>query len=401
MTNFLGQDGRLNFLDQSDDQLRARRAELLKEGNAFVAKERKSGADIERAGRIVNHAHAIDAELKSRAERRAAGDSGDARRINHDEGTLGAGLGGSVKAGYLTGRAVKAAAEGMAAKIAQAREGKSLTAAGGTEVHVVDPGLAPMGRPTTVLDVVPVIGASAPAIRYMRQTSRTNAAAVVAAGATKPTSTYGVTPVDRTRKVLAHLSEPLQEYDIIDVPALRDFVDTELQFGLMAALERELFYGDGTASHLHGIAQESGVQAVTFDTDLFRTTRKAVTAVVNLGYNPAVFVVSPSDLETIDLATTSGSGEFVNKAGPFDPAEAKLWGVRVVVSTQLDAGEAFLLSDDSVKIYADTGATVRTEWDRTGDDFTKNAVRCRLEGRFEVGVSRPEAIVKIDTSAAA
>jgi HK97 family phage major capsid protein len=170
--------------------------------------------------------------------------------------------------------------------------------------------------------------------------------------------------------------------------------------GLVKALERELFYGDGTAAHLHGIAQESGVQVVAFADDIFTVTRRAITSVTSLGYNPSVFVVGPADLETIDLATTSGSGEFVNKAGPFDPATAKLWGVPVVVSTSLDPGEAYLLSDDSVKIYADQGARIRVEWARTGDDFETNAVRARLEGRFEIGVSRPEGVVKIDTAAA-
>ena len=393
----------MGFINQTDAELKARRQELVREGNALVASKKGKALDsgaVRRAGEIVDLAKAIDAELAGRTERRSGGAaSGDTRRIDHGEGTIGAGLGGSAKAGYLTGAAFKAAGESMAAKISAGREGKSLTAAGGTEVTVVDPGLQPMGRPASVLDVVPVIGASAPTIRYMRQTSRDNNAAVVAAGATKPTSTYGVTPVDRTRKVVAHVSEELQEYDLLDIPALQQFVDTEMQFGLGLAIERELFYGNGTAAHLHGIAQESGVQAVAFDADLFRTTRKAITAVTSLGYVPAVFVLGPSELEEIDLAVTSGSGEFVNKAGPFDPAEQKLWGTPVVISTQLDAGDGFLLSADAVRIYADLGASVRVEFARSGEDFTKNAIRARVEGRFEVGVSRPEGVVRLDTAA--
>ncbi|WP_262365384.1 phage major capsid protein [Gordonia sp. OPL2] len=363
MTRYhLGQDGRMGFMDQSDAELKTRRSQLIAEGNAILGQKSLTRGDHETAQAKANHIKAIDAELKGRAERRSGGGAtGGHQRIDHHEGTIGSsGLGGESK-GYLTSAAIKNAGERLAAKITEAREGKSLTAAGGTEVTVVDPGLAPMGRPTTVLDVVPVIGASAPAIRYMRQTSRTNAAAVVAAWATKPTSEYGITPVDRTRKVLAHLSEPLQEYDLQDVPALMEFVNTELQFGLIRALENELFNGDGTAAHLHGIAQESGVQTQAFATNLFATTRKAVTAVTTLGYLPKVFVLGPADLETIDLATTSGSGEFVNKGGPFDPAEQKLWGVPVVVSTQLGAKTGYLISEDSVRVYSDVGAAVRVE----------------------------------------
>lgn len=394
MTHVPGQDGRMNFASQDDAELKKRRAELITEGQLLVK------SDTERARACINHVKAIDVELAGRIERRGASGTGAGTRKFDARGENG--FGPDTKAagqGFMTGAAIKEAGAALADKIAAAREGKSLSATGGTEVHVVDPGLAQMGRPASVLDVVPVVGASAPQIRYMRQTSRTNNAAVVAAGATKPTSTYGITPVDRTRKVLAHLSEPVQEYDLMDVPALQAFVNTELDFGLVMALERELFYGDGTGAHLHGIAQESGVQTVAFAGNIFGVTRKAITRVTNLGYNPSVFVVSPSDLEAIDLATTSGSGEFVNKGGPFDPAEAKLWGVPVVVSTSLAAKEAYLLSEDSVRIYADGGARIRVEWARSGDDFETNAVRARLEGRFEIGVSRPEGVVKIATAA--
>lgn len=407
MTHVQGQDGRLDFYTQSDDEMKARRAGLMAEANQIVGSRKGKPLDDrgrDRLGQIVTLVKSMDSELAGRAERRGAGDPDPATMapIDHEMGTIGRpGTygGASASKSFLTGAAVKAAGQAMADKVVKAREGKSLSAAGGTEVAVVAPGLRPMGRPETVLDVIEVIGASAPSIRYMRQTSRDNNAAVVAAGATKPTSNYGIEPVDRTRKVLAHLSEPIQEYDLLDVPALREFVDTELNFGLMAALEWELFHGDGTAAHLHGFAQESGIQVIPFADDIFSVTRRAVTAVMSLGYTPQVFVLGPQDLERIDLATTSGSGEFVNQAGPFDPAAGKLWGVPTVVSTQAGAKTGYLISQDSVKIYADVAAAVRVQWDRSSDDFETNAIRARLEGRFEIGVGRPEGIVKLATAA--
>jgi hypothetical protein len=226
MTYRPGQDGRFDFPDQSDAELKSRRTELITEGNLVL----KSNPDRARA--CVSHVKAIDAELAGRVERRGGSAPASDARSYDATGVKGFGpesrAGG---AGFMTAASIKDAGVALADKIAQAREGKSLSATGGTEVHVVNPGLSPMGRPASVLDAVPVIGASAPQIRYMRQTSRTNNAAVVAAGATKPTSTYGITPVDRTRKVLAHLSEPVQEFDLMDVPALQAFVNTELDFG--------------------------------------------------------------------------------------------------------------------------------------------------------------------------
>ena len=48
---------------------------------------------------------------------------------------------------------------------------------------------------------------------------------------------------------------------------------------------------------------------------------------------------------------------------------------------------------------AGPGAAIRVQWDRVNDDFSRNQIRCRMEGRFEIAVTRPEAIVKVATTA--
>ncbi|MGV9710733.1 phage major capsid protein [Gordonia sp. NPDC003424] len=406
-----GQDGRMDFDDLSDEALHARSAELRAKAAANVAQAKAAGARTavgvkarDDAQNALTLAKAMDAELKGRAERAAhVTDPSQLRAIDPDTGAMGApgsftgGLGAKAQT-HLTRDALRTAAATAVNTGFVAGGQKALSLTDHTAVAVVAPGLAPLGRPRGVLDVIEAQATTAPAFRFLKQTSRANNAAVVAAGAVKPTSTYGLAPVDRTLQVVAHVSDAIAEYDLSDVANLTTFVQAEMEYGLALAIERQVFQGTGAAGQLHGLAGESGVQVQAFASDLLTTTRKSLTAIESLGYMGAVFVVSPGALEEIDLATTSGSGEYQNVRAPFDRAEYKLWGVPVVVSTELPADTAYLIGANSVIVWSDPGAAVRVQWDRVNDDFQRNQVRCRLEGRFEVAVSRPEAIVRIDTA---
>ena len=81
---------------------------------------------------------------------------------------------------------------------------------------------------TGLLDVLPVKQHTSPEHAYLRQTTRTNNAAVVAEGAAKPTSVYSVVRVEQSLIVVAHLSEGMPRYWLLDNSALETFVVDEL-----------------------------------------------------------------------------------------------------------------------------------------------------------------------------
>lgn len=88
-------------------------------------------------------------------------------------------------------------------------------------------------RPTTVLGVLTVQPVTAPTFRFISQTARDNNAAVVAAGGTKRTSTYGLESRDRSLLlVIAHLSDPVDKYLLQDVSTVSQFLANELTYGL-------------------------------------------------------------------------------------------------------------------------------------------------------------------------
>ncbi|MCD9145788.1 phage major capsid protein [Streptomyces albireticuli] len=291
---------------------------------------------------------------------------------------------------------------------------KGILASGSVPVSVpLDP--EPVRTDVPVLSLrqlIPAVQNSTGRFSYLRQTTRTNNADVVAPGAKKPTSVYTLTRFDDRTRVIAHLSEPISRQDLDDAPMLRTFIDQEMRLGLELALEDEIVNGDGTGEHMTGIANVSGSQSQAFATDILTTARKAITKLEQFGYlDGAGWVVNPADWETFEL-TQDNEARFYY-GGPVAAVNAssrRLWGVPVVTSTAVTAGTAYLAD-----FARATRLQVRQEglldWSEnmydpnalgTGvgaSDFERNMLRFRFEGRFGLEILRPSAIVEVDLTA--
>ena len=162
----------------------------------------------------------------------------------------------------------------------------------------------------------------------MRQTVRTNAAAVVAAGALKPTSVYSVTRVENSLAVIAHLSEGIPRHWLIDTPALEAFLAGELEYGLRQAVEAKVL------ADVHGT---SGIQTQAYTTSVLTTLRKGVTKLETAGYTASAFVLHPTDWESVELALSSTTA-IEHLSLPYDPATRRLFGVPVTTSNAQAAG---------------------------------------------------------------
>ena len=163
-----------------------------------------------------------------------------------------------------------------------------------------------LGKPAlSLLDVIPVVTHSAPEFAYMRQTVRTNNAAVVAAGALKPTSVYTVTRVENALVVIAHLSEGIPRHWLIDNSSLEAFLAGELEFGLRTAVEAKV---------LTDVNATSGIQTQAYATSVLATLRKGITKLEQAGYDASAFVLHPTDWEGVDLAAELNVGDRVPRA---------------------------------------------------------------------------------------
>jgi hypothetical protein len=89
---------------------------------------------------------------------------------------------------------------------------------------------------------------------------------MVAEGAMKPTSVYSVVRVEQSLVVVAHLSEGIPRYWLLDSTAREQFVDNEHRFGLGLTVEAKV---------LSDINGTSGIQTQAYATSVLATLARA------------------------------------------------------------------------------------------------------------------------------
>ena len=378
--------------------------EHRKRGEAAIEKARALAEKAEAEGRAFapDEQAAFDQAL---AEGRECVASIKARRTDqeflHSTNALAAelGLGGSTAGagGSVKGRRISF--KGMAGPLAHsiAPQGAKALAPSGSAVVAQefqgDP--IPLGRvPQGLLDVLPVKVHATPEYAYVAQTERSNAAAVVAEGAVKPTSVLGLTRVEKSLAVLATLSEPTPRFWIQDTVALEAFINAELEHCVSVALEAKV---------LADTVNTSGAQAQDYSVSVLQTIRKALTKVKLVGLAPGSIVLHPSDFEGIELALASATAvEHLNL--PYDSATKRLFGTPIVtpIVTTVSAtpGVGVVLAQDAVVLDLDSYG-LQVMWSETAgpETFSRNEIVCRCEMRANSSQLSPLGIVVADLAA--
>lgn len=298
----------------------------------------------------------------------------------------------------------KSTAERMAKAMTAEVDGQKALVSGSIGVpSPIETGIVTMSEPPrSLLDLIPTKGLgggfdAGNTFTFLRQTVRTNNAAPVADGELKPTSVYTIEEVEDRVHVLAHLSEPVPERYFSDHSNLEDFLRDEMEAGLYRALEAQVLGGDGTGENLTGLLNTSGLIIQPFATDALTSVRKAMTSLEVFGITPSALVLNPVDAEALDLLRDSGATGKYLLGDPAGDGVEKLWKVPRVRSNAVAAGTAILGDWNQAQVVVREDATLAL--DRSGENFTRNLVVMRLEGRFGFAVKRPNAFVEIDLAA--
>ncbi|URM86975.1 major capsid protein [Arthrobacter phage Basilisk] len=270
-------------------------------------------------------------------------------------------------------------------------------------------------RPLTIRDLISKRTTGSDTVEYVVQKSHTNNAAPVpeakssgplgdGTGGTATAVTGGYKPegawaFERKTATVKTIAEwvPATKRALADAGQLQGLINDELRKDVAEAEEIQIMTGDGEGENLPGILSTSGIQSQAFDSDLFTTSRKAITKVRTVGrVVPNAFAFNPEDVERIDLARENGAtGKFLG-AGPFSMGPRTLWGVPVVETEAVAAGEG-LLADFTKAVLWDREQTTVTMTDSHADFFIRNMVAVLAEERVAFGVTRPAAFVKIAT----
>ena len=267
-------------------------------------------------------------------------------------------------------------------------------------------------RPLTIRDIISVRRTGSDAVEYVRQVSHTNAAAPVpeatssgilgdgtngtatkVTGGYKPEGSWAFEKETANVKTIAEWV-PATKRALSDAAQLEGLIDDELRADIAEAEEGQILNGDGSGENLPGILSTSGIQTQAFDTDIFVSTRKALTKARVVGrVVPNAIALNPVDVETIDLARESGTtGKFIG-AGPFTLGPRTLWGVPIVETEGVAAGQG-IVGDFSKAVLWDREETTVSVTDSHADFFVRNMVAILAEERVAFGVTRPTAFVK-------
>jgi HK97 family phage major capsid protein len=256
------------------------------------------------------------------------------------------------------------------------------------------PGTADLETPARLVDVLPVAVRQASVYRFLKQVPVADAggAGVVAPGDLKPTMKLSLDDTTSRLRVIAVLSEPLDRFLLEDESTLRTWVGAELADGIQTALETEVLTGDGTGEHFTGLSHTIGIQTQAYAGTALDTLQYGLSKLQNLGISPQFIALSAADWLAVQTYK-NGSGDYYI-GGPVNAPARTAWGAPVVVVPGLTTGEGYIVGADTLALSTD-GAGVRVDWGTPGDNFTRNQITARCEGRFNLDVIKPHGIVKL------
>lgn len=255
-------------------------------------------------------------------------------------------------------------------------------------------------RHLVVRSLLPTRPATGDKIWFLRQTTATQAAAVVPAGGLKPTSVYTVERVEDSVRTIAHVSEALDRSLLQDEASLSDFINNQLTLGVLIAEENQIINGNGVGGNFRGILSTTGILSVTRGGSESRTDAvyRAITALRLAFYEADGIVLHPTDWQSLRMAKDANGNYMTGDVLASDPD--RLWGIQVVTSPVIALGTG-LVGNFAVGATVWDREEARVTWAEQGlndagnEMYTRNQIRFRGEERVAFSVERPPAWCQI------
>lgn len=231
-------------------------------------------------------------------------------------------------------------------------------------------------------------------VQYRQLVAVTSNAANITEGGLKPLSTLDTALAEAKTWTVAD-GVKVTNQELADDGIISTLINTVLQRNLDSYLEHIILNGKATddqgaaTGNPNGILNTPGTLQTAFATDIFTTTRKAKTALANLGVAIQAIVLNPQDNETIDL-TKDANGRFFGQ-GPFAAGPNTLWGIPRIESQAIPAGTAIMGDFSTVQLLNREPRTV-TAFNQNEDDARHNLTYVRAEERDLLFIREPKRL---------
>ena len=257
-------------------------------------------------------------------------------------------------------------------------------------------------RNLTIRDVLPSSNTSSNLVEFVRENVFTNNAGPQVSGSpeafenvTKPESGITFTLVSEAVQTLAHFI-PASKQVIEDSASLQSFINGRLMYGLKLKEETQLLLGTGSNGELNGIHTQATAYTVqspelTNQIDIIREMIKQANV---SEYQPDAIILNPAQWYNIDVKKVGTSDDRYIVGNPREMSMPRLWGLPVIVTNSLTAGQVVVGSFGlGAEIKDRAAASVELSLEDS-TNFQKNMVTIRAEERIAVCVYRTEAFIK-------
>jgi HK97 family phage major capsid protein len=345
----------MNKIEQLKDELNVKRTALAAFLNEVKGKE--TSADVDKARQLHTEVNDLGAQLKGAQDMAAieaetkAWENTPANGLN-----FGSGQPGESKSFTITGQPGEFKSVGE--MFTASPEYKSFGSRGRYSVELkttmtTTAGFAPQvlrngvvvpsaTRTPLVADLIPQGFTSQNAVKYMRESTFTNAAAERAEAGAAAESALAWTEVSSPVASIATFV-PVTEEQLEDVAGMQSLINDRLSYMVALREDSELLNGSGSGANLTGILNTSGIQTQARGSDSNQDAIfKAYTACAATGFaTPDAIVIHPLNWQAIRLATGSGSGVYLT--APITNADGDfLWGLPIIKTTAIASGTALV-----------------------------------------------------------
>lgn len=251
-------------------------------------------------------------------------------------------------------------------------------------------------EPTRVLSLIPTLATDHPTVTWYTTTG-TAAAAAVAEGGTKPTSTIAYTAVTGTVTKIAHVAEVTDE-TLSDFPAFLSTLTQDMTDGLIKAENAELLNATvAGASKFAGLLNTSGILTRAKGADTYFDAISGALDDLRVGTSFTQadgMVMHPTTWGLLRKQKDSNNAYYIQPDVTQD-RDFRIWGVPVVLTTQIAAGTV-LVGDFGGSTVAYVRDGIKIEVANQGTtQFTTNTTLVRAEERLLVTAPRPTGLLKL------
>jgi len=292
----------------------------------------------------------------------------------------------------FVGDEAAAITSGTASVGANTSNGTSLVPA-----HRVGEIVTPYQRELRVRDLLNKARTTSNMIEWPKETAFDNQARPVTEGQSKPYSNLTFELQSTPVRTIAHMFKCSRQI-LDDAPALASYINRRGVYGLQQKEEAQLLTGNGVGQNLNGIVPQATAFSPQF-TIASETPIDRILEAISQAEDSEIpvngVVLNKRDWRRI-TGVKDAEGRYISGQSPFGLTDPRLWGVNVVATNAIPAGE-FLAGafQDGATIFdrLDVEVMISTENDK---DFEQNLVSVRIESRLALAVFRPDAFITGD-----